>query len=55
LNNTIGIIQNDKGVFIADTERAVADMLYFQPNYHFDAYNLINWSLVKNYQKQIYL
>ncbi len=55
LNNTIGIIQNDKGVFMATTERAIVDMLYFQPNYHFDADNLINWKLVKNYQQQIYL
>lgn len=55
LNNTVGIIQNDKGVFMATTERAIADMLYFQPNYHFDADNLINWKLVKNYQQQIYL
>jgi len=54
LNNTVGIVQNDKGVFMATIERAIADMLYFQPNYHFDADNLINWSLVKNYQKQIY-
>jgi predicted transcriptional regulator of viral defense system len=55
LNNTVGIIQNDKGVFMATTERAIADMLYFQPNYHFDADNLIDWKLVKNYQQQIYL
>lgn len=54
LNNTIGIVQSDKGVFMATTERAVADMLYFQPNYHFDADNLIDWKLVKNYQQQIY-
>lgn len=53
LNNTIGIIQNDKGVFVATTERAIADMLYFQPNYHFDADSIINWDLVKSYQKQI--
>jgi predicted transcriptional regulator of viral defense system len=55
LNNTLGIIQNDKGIFMADTERAIADMLYFQPNYHFDADNIIDWKLVKNYQQQIYL
>lgn len=55
LNNTIGIIQNNNGVFVANNERAVADMLYFQPNYHFDADNLIDWKLVKNYRKQIYL
>lgn len=55
LNNTVGIIQNNKGIFMATTERAIADILYFQPNYHFDADNLINWKLVKNYQQQIYL
>ena len=55
LNNSIGISQDNKGVLIADVERAIADMLYFQPNYHFDANNLINWELVKNYQKQLYL
>lgn len=54
LNNTVGITQNNKGIFVATTERAIADMLYFQPNYHFDADNLINWNLVKNYQQQIY-
>lgn len=55
LNNSLGITQNDKGVFVANTERAIADMLYFQPNYHFDANSLINWESVKEYQKQIYL
>lgn len=55
LNNSLGITQSEKGIFIANTERAVADMLYFQPNYHFDADSIINWKLVKNYQQQIYL
>lgn len=55
LNNTLGIIQNDKGIFMATVERAIADMLYFQPNYHFDADSIIDWKLVKNYQQQIYL
>ena len=55
LNNSMGITQNDKGVFVANTERAIADMLYFQPNYNFDADNIIDWKLVKNYQQQIYL
>lgn len=53
LNNSIGITQNDRGVFVANVERAVADTLYFQPNYHFDADSLINWDLVKNYQHQL--
>lgn len=55
LNNTVGIIQNDQGVFMATTERAIVDILYFQPNYHFDADSIIDWKLVKNYQQQIYL
>jgi len=53
LNNSLGITQNDNGVFLASTERAIADMLYFQKNYHFDADNVIDWSLVKNYQQQL--
>jgi len=54
LNNSIGITQDNNGVFTATIERAVADILYFQPNYHFDAESLIDWKLVKNYQHQIY-
>ncbi|MFA4826834.1 MAG: hypothetical protein WC596_01080 [Candidatus Shapirobacteria bacterium] len=53
LNNSLGITQNDRGVFLANTERAIADMLYFQKNYHFDADNVIDWTLVKNYQQQL--
>ena len=53
LNNTIGIIQSHNGVFIATPERAVADMLYFQSNYHFDAQNLINWDQVNKIQKEL--
>lgn len=53
LNNSLGITQDDKGIFVANSERAIADMLYFQPNYHFDANNLIDWKLVKNYQLQL--
>ena len=53
LNNTLGITQNDQGIFVAEIERSVADMLYFQRNYHFDAESLINWDIVKNYQHQL--
>lgn len=53
LYNPIGISQNDQGIFIANIERAVADMLYFQPNYHFDADSLIDWKTVKNYQSEL--
>ncbi|MDO8524330.1 MAG: type IV toxin-antitoxin system AbiEi family antitoxin domain-containing protein [bacterium] len=52
LFNKTGIIGKD-GINCATLERAVADMLYFSPNYHFDAPDLINWEKVKQIQKQI--
>lgn len=53
LNNITGIFQNSLGVFEADIERAVVDMLYFVPTYHFDADKIINWDKVAAYQKQL--
>lgn len=52
LYNTTGIIQNN-GVFEANLERAVADMLYFNPKYHFDNRDLIDWQKVSNIQKEV--
>ncbi|MFH1566270.1 MAG: type IV toxin-antitoxin system AbiEi family antitoxin domain-containing protein [bacterium] len=53
LYNTKGII--DKGTYkIATLERAVADMLYFNPQYYIDARNQINWDKVKDMQKEVY-
>jgi predicted transcriptional regulator of viral defense system len=40
-------------VNIATVERAVADLLYFQPNFHFDNPKQINWSRVKKLQKEM--
>lgn len=51
LYNQTGIIK-ENNILIADRERAIADMLYFNKNYYFDNKN-INWSLVKQYQKLI--
>ena len=52
LFNDAGIIlKNDMQV--ATLERAVADLLYFNPKYHFDAEHLINWKKVRAIQKQI--
>lgn len=51
---------NDSGIYIkngvnvATTERAVADILYFQPNFYFDNPNKIDWNKVKKIQKDIY-
>ncbi len=52
LFNKTGIIEKDR-INCATLERAVADTLYFSPNYHFDAPDLINWKKVKQIQKQI--
>jgi len=41
------------GVNIANVERAVADLLYFQPNFHFDNPSRIDWGKVKKIQKEM--
>lgn len=46
-------IENRDGLLMASPERAVADMLYFNPNYHFDLTRAINWSKVKQIQKEV--
>lgn len=50
LFNEAGVKEKD-GIRQANLERAVADMLYFSPNYHFDIPHLINWAEVKRIQK----
>jgi predicted transcriptional regulator of viral defense system len=52
LYNTIGIV-NKNGDFVATTERAVADMLYFNPKYHFDFAESIDFEKVAVIQKEI--
>lgn len=52
LNNSAGVI-NQNGIFIATTERAVADMLYFNPKYHFDVPGNIDFEKVKIIQKEV--
>ena len=52
LYNSTGIIKQD-GINTATTERAVADLLYFNPKYYFDAAYLIDWEKVKDIQKRI--
>jgi hypothetical protein len=46
-------ITNKNGNFVATTERAVADMLYFNPKYHFDFSESIDFKKVKQMQKEI--
>ncbi len=52
LYQTIGIINKD-GIRIANVNRAIADMLYFNPQAYFDANKLINWKEVKKIQQKI--
>jgi len=52
LYNPTGIVKKD-GNLIATTERAVADMLYYNPKYHFDFSESIDFERVKQIQKEI--
>lgn len=47
-------IEIKNGVNTASIERAVADMLYFNPNFYFDNPKQIDWNKVKKIQKEIY-
>jgi len=52
LHNEAGIIVQNN-IRFASAERAVADMLYFNPNYHFDAKDIINWKKVEEIKNKI--
>ncbi|MBI4652905.1 hypothetical protein HY750_01495 [Candidatus Kuenenbacteria bacterium] len=52
LFKTTGIINKD-GIKIATTQRAVADLLYFNPKIYFDNNKLINWKEIKRIQQEI--
>ncbi len=52
LYNPEGVV-NRKGNFIATTERAVADLLYFNPKYHFDLADAIDFEKVAVIQKEV--
>ncbi len=52
LHHPAGILHQNR-VFIASTERAVADMLYFNPKYHFDVSESIDFEKVSFIQKEI--
>lgn len=46
-------INMKNGVNTASIERAVADILYFQPNFYFDNPKQIDWNKVKKIQKEM--
>lgn len=52
LYNPTGIV-NMEGNFVATLDRAVADMLYFNPRYHFDFNASLDYEKVKRVQKEI--
>ena len=52
LYNSMGVYF-ENGVNYAEAERAVADLLYFNPKYYFDGSANINWERVREIQKII--
>ncbi len=52
LFNKTGIIVND-GINVASTERAVADLLYFNKDYFLDNPKAIDWKKVKEIQNKL--
>lgn len=53
LYNDIGIDKTGK-FNLATLERAIADILYFNPKYHFDNPGAINWEEVNRIQAAVY-
>ena len=52
LYNTRGIVKKAHH-YEAMSERAVADLLYYNPSYHFDNKDLIDWNKVEKIQKEV--
>lgn len=46
-------IKNESGLLIATPERAIADLLYFNPKAHFDARKQIDWKKVKHIRQVV--
>ncbi len=52
LHNTIGV-KKVGGHFEANLERAVADLLYYNPKYHFDNQKIIDFNKVEQVQRKV--
>ncbi len=52
LYNETGVVV-ENGIRKATKERAIADMLHFNPDYYFDAKEKIDWKRVKEIQKAV--
>lgn len=46
-------VKKEGEIYIAEKERAVADMLYFNPKYYFDNQPLINWKRVAEIKRKV--
>jgi len=53
LYQTDGITFSNNGVYHANLERAIADLLYFNPRAYFDAANLVDWKKVSALQAKL--
>ena len=53
LYQTLGLTQR-VNIKVATLERTVADMLYFNPKFHFDNRKIIDWQKVKEIQKEAF-
>ncbi|MBU0978750.1 MAG: type IV toxin-antitoxin system AbiEi family antitoxin domain-containing protein [Patescibacteria group bacterium] len=52
LHNRMGIDQKD-GLFVASPERAVADLLYYNPSAFLDNRSLPDWDKIRSIQQQV--
>lgn len=53
LHNTTGICARNDGILVASTNRAIADLLHFQPKYHLDANLSLDWKEIKKIQNEV--
>ena len=53
LFNSAGVTVDCNGIRVATTERAVADLLYFNPKYYFDNSKAIDWKKVRKIQEAV--
>lgn len=53
LYQSSGILLKEGGLRVASTERAIADMLYFNPRIHLDGAHLIDWESVRKLQEEL--
>lgn len=53
LYHPAGIYVDATGVRLATVERAIADLLYFNPRYAIDTHDMIDWKAVKAIEKEV--